>query len=134
MAFAHWREIAIDQDTTRLDLAVARYEQMDAAGHLLFVTARVAGEAVGYHCTFIGPHIHYAKSITGYIDGFYLRPDHRLDRNALDLFAFVDAEVARRGVERMYASCMLHADLLPLFRATGWTELERTFTKRLRAA
>lgn len=131
LALLHWREIAIDQATIELEPAVAQYERMEAAGQLLFVTARVQGLAVGYHSTFIHPHLHYASSLTAYVDGFFLHRQHRLDRNVFDLFRFVDAALAQRGVVRTFASSSLKLDLLPLFRALGWTEIERTFTKKV---
>lgn len=128
----HWREIALDQETIEMAPAVEQYERLENSGQLLIVTMRVNGELVGYHASFIRPHLHYRYSLTAYTDVFFIHPDHRKGRNAWHLFKFVENELAARGVERMFASCKLSLDLLPLFDALGWTEVERGFVKKPR--
>src|SRR5450631_1764467 len=114
LAPAHWREVAIDPDIP-LDVSVAGYERMEAAGQLLLVTARLEGEAVGYHASFLGPHPTYS-GFTALVVGFYLHPDQRRGRNAFDLFAFVEAEAVKRGVTRMFASFSVRLNLEPFLR------------------
>lgn len=125
----HWHEIARDQDTIPLEPDEAFYLAMERLDALLIVTARHGGALVGYHATFIRKHAHYLNSLTGYTDLFFIHKDYRLGRNAWRLFRRVERELAARGVKRMFASCKLSLDLLPLFKALGWTEIERTFSK-----
>lgn len=126
----HWLEIARDQDTIELAPAVEQYQHLEAVGQLLIVTMRQAGELVGYHASFIRPHLHYAKTLMAFTDLFYIHPDHRKGRNAWRLFKRVEHELHARGVERMHGSCKLSLDLTPLFVALGWTHIENNFSKR----
>ena len=128
----HWLEIARDRDTIELSPAVEQYEHLEKAGQLLIVTMRADGALVGYHASFVRPHLHYAKSLTAFTDLFYIHPDYRQGRNAWRLFTKVEDELKKLGVERMFASCKLSLDLLPLFTALGWTEIERNFSKLLK--
>jgi GNAT superfamily N-acetyltransferase len=127
----HWREIARDRDLIELAPMVDAYQALDASGQLLIVTMRISGNLVGYHASFIKPHLHYARSLTAFTDIFFIHPDHRRGRNAFRLFQAVEAQLKARGVQRMFASCKLSLDLLPLFTALGWTEIERNFSKVL---
>lgn len=126
----HWREIALNRDQIVLAPDLASYQDMERRGQLLLVTMRVEGKLVGYHASLIRPHLHYRHSLTAFTDVFYVKPEHRLGRNAMHLFEHVEYQLKNRGVERMYASCKLSLDLLPLFtRVLGWTEIERVFSK-----
>lgn len=127
---AHWLEIARDQDTIELAPAFEQYQHLEASGQFLIVTMRAQGELVGYHASFIRPHLHYATTLMAFTDLFFIHPDHRKGRNAWNLFRTVERELHARGVKRMHASCKLSLDLLPLFTALGWTEIERNFSKQ----
>lgn len=126
----HWREIARDQETIPLEPDLEFYRAIDQAKALLIVTARDGGTLVGYHASLIRPHMHYRNSMTAFTDLFFIHKDYRSGRNAWRLFRKVEQELAARGVQRMFASCKLSLDLLPLFKALGWNEIERTFSKK----
>lgn len=127
----HWDEIALDKDTIPMAPAAEQYKLLESVGQLLVVTMRIEGELVGYHASFIRPHLHYATTLMAFTDLFYIHPNHRKGRNAWNLFRTVEHELVQRGVKRMHASCKLSLDLLTLFRALGWTEIERNFSKRI---
>jgi hypothetical protein len=126
----HWREVAIDQDLIPLDVDFEIYQLIEHRGELQLVTMRDdQGNLCGYHVAFIRPHMRYRTSLTGFFDVFFIHPEHRKGLAAWRLFKFVEAECARRGVQRMYATCKLSLDLSALFIRLGWTEIERVFTK-----
>jgi Acetyltransferase (GNAT) family len=126
---AHWREIAIDQDTIELSIAEEQYRHIEAAGQLIIVTMRADEGLVGYYVGFIRPHLHYAKALHCFTDIFYITPRHRRGRNAIDLFKAVERALSERQVVRWYTSCKLSLDMLPLFEALGFTQIERNFAK-----
>lgn len=126
----HWEEIALDKDTIELAPAAAQYQFLEDAGQLLIVTMRVEGELVGYYVGFIRPHLHYSKALHCYTDLFFIQREHRRGRNAMSLFRAVEDELLKLGVVRWFASCKLSLDMLPLFSAMGWTEIERNFAKK----
>jgi|SRR5271154_6877167 len=126
----HWREIALNRDLIKLDPDLASYQDLERHGQLQLVTMRDdQGTLWGYHVSLIRPHLHYHSSLTAFTDVFFIHPDHRQGTAAWKLFRFVEAQLKRRGVQRMYATCKLSLDLKPLFLRLGWTEIERVFTK-----
>lgn len=127
---AHWEEIALDKDTIELSVATEQYRHLEAVGQLLIVTMRMDGRLVGYHVSFVKPHLHYAKTLMAFTDLFYIDPLYRRGLNAFGLFRAVEEQLYLLGVQRMHASCKLSLDLLPLFKRLGWTEIERNFAKK----
>lgn len=69
---AHWREIALDQDTVPLDIDHARGIAAERAGQVVCYTARDAGVLQGYAAFMVGPHIHYASTRMAVNDVIYL--------------------------------------------------------------
>src|SRR5262249_9774027 len=74
---AHWKEVALDHDKIKLEPDYLAYEGMARFGLLHLVTARAEGKIVGYHLSFIHPHLHYKSSLTCFTDVFYLHEDYR---------------------------------------------------------
>jgi GNAT superfamily N-acetyltransferase len=126
----HWREIALHQDVIPLAPDKESYEDLERHGQLQLVTMRDdEGKLWGYHVSIIRPHLHYRTSLTAFTDVFYIHPDYRKGTSAAKLFKFAEAQLAARGVQRMYATSKLAFDLRPLFVFLGWTEIERVFVK-----
>lgn len=126
---AHWREVATHQDEIPLSVDWGAYAAFERLGQLHVVTARSAGAVVGYHISFVRPHLHYSTSLTAFTDVYWLHPDFRKGRTGIKLFQHVEQTLRARGVQRMYTGTKLSLDMGRLFERLGWTEIERTFSK-----
>ena len=54
-----------------------KYLEMDKAGITHTVTAREDGKIIGYHVSFIMPHLHYKQSKTCFTDIYFISKEHR---------------------------------------------------------
>lgn len=127
----HWEEVAINKDKIKLNVDFRQFDALDSVGQLIVIAAREDGEIIGYWVGFIRPHLHYADSLTAYTDVYFVDPAYRKPRVALRLFQFVEKELKRRGAQKIFTATKLHLDHSKLFKALGYTETERLFTKML---
>lgn len=133
----HWAEIALDQDSIKLDVDFAGYAELDSKKLLLIVTARDGpgpapdGNLVGYHLSFLKPHLHYRTSLTAYVDIFYMHPDYRKGMTAVKMFRAVEEEMRKIGVQKIYTGAKVHFDLSPLFKRLGYRHIENVYSKLL---
>ena len=127
----HYEELALNKDKVPLAPQWEIYFQFEDAGQLLFVTAREAGEIIGYFIGFVKPGLHYKTCLTCQMDIFYIRKDKRGGRLGIKLFQFVEKELKRRGVQRWFVGSKLHKDASSLFTYLGFDPVETYFTKWL---
>lgn len=120
----HWEELALNQKQVALDPQYGVYLAKDAAGEVMLVTLRKAGEIVGYFVGFVGPGLHYKSCLTLTMDIFYVVPEHRGDGGGFVLFKAVEAEARRRGVQRMFVGSKMHKDASFLFEKLGYEPVE----------
>lgn len=132
----HWREVALNQDVIKLDPDIAAYNAFDSAGMLHVLVARSAGKMVGYHVSFVRPHLHYRESLSAIADVYFLRAGNRGPRAALRLFEAVEASLKVRGVQKMFTGTKLHVspdgrslDNGRLLEHLGHVEAERLYIK-----
>ncbi|HEX7644861.1 MAG TPA: GNAT family N-acetyltransferase [Burkholderiaceae bacterium] len=125
----HYEELALNQDKVPLSPQYHVYVARERAGELLFVTAREAGEMVGYFIGFIAPGLHYSDCLTCNMDIFYVRQDKRKGSAGVRLFRFVEAELRRRGVRRWFMGSKIHADASALFKRIGASPVETYYSK-----
>ena len=126
---AHWRELALDQESIALDMDYARYAQLDAAGALSVVTLRCKGALVGYCIMLVMPGLHYRSTPEARMDIYYVAPDYRGRMGGVRLFRAVEKELKRRGIKRIYVGSKLHRDSSRLFVALGYRPIETWFSK-----
>lgn len=107
------------------------YQQRDNSGNLLMVIAREAGEIVGYFVGVVAPALHYRSCLTCSPDIFYVKPDRRRDGTAAGMFAFVEAELRRRGVKAWMVGSKVAHDVTKLFEFMGMEPFEVTYVKWL---
>lgn len=127
----HYEELALNKDTVPLDPQFDIYMARERAGELLFVTLRDAGELVGYFIGFIAPGLHYRTCLTCTMDIFYVRQDKRGAGAGQILFAMVEQELKRRGVQRWFVGSKLHKDSSFLFEKLGFQKVEVYYSKML---
>lgn len=124
----HYAELALNQDKVPLSPQYGEYHRRDAAGMVMVVTLRKAGELIGYFVGFIAQGLHYSTCLTLTLDIFYVHPDHRGDGAGFVLFRAVEAEARRRGVQRMFVGSKMHKDASWLFEALGYEPCEMFYT------
>lgn len=125
----HWREVALNHADVPLDIDEARYAELDESGALHIVTARRGGQLIGYHVAIVSPHLHYASTLHGITDVYWIAPEHRVGRTALRLFQTVERELKARGVRKLFTATKLHLDQGPLFEFLGYRPVERLYAK-----
>ena len=123
----HWAELALNQKQVPLDPQYDVYLAKDAAGEMMLVTLRKAGELVGYFVGFVGPALHYKTCLTLTVDIFWVKPECRGEGGGVILFKAVEAEAKRRGVQRCFFGSKLHKDASWLFEKLGYEEVERFY-------
>lgn len=127
----HYEELALNKDKVPLDPQYELYLERDAAGGVLLVTLRDAGELVGYFIGFVSPGLHYRTCLTCVMDIFYVRQDKRGGRAGIKLFRFVEEELKRRGVQRWVVGSKCHMDASWLFELLKFERIEVYYSKWL---
>lgn len=125
----HWREVAINRDTIKLNVDWARYERLDDVGALHVLVARSAGQIIGYWIGIIETHLHYADSLSAFTDVYYIAMDHRKGRAGIDLFKHAERSLKARGVNKIFTGTKKHLDMSRIFERLGYTATETLFTK-----
>lgn len=124
----HYAELALNQQQVPLDPEYSIYLNKDAAGEMMLVVLRKAGEIVGYFVGFVQPALHYRTCLTLSMDIFYVLPEHRGDGGGFVLFKAVEAEARRRGVQRMFVGSKMHKDASWLFEKLGYEPVETFYS------
>ncbi|NMX39360.1 GNAT family N-acetyltransferase [Pseudomonas veronii] len=127
----HYEELALNKDKVPLSPRWEIYLDREQAGELLFVTLRDAGQLAGYFIGFIQPGLHYSTCLTCIMDIFYVKPDERGQAGGKLLFEFVESELRRRKVNRMFVGSKCHMDASWLFERLGFERCEIFYTKWL---
>lgn len=127
----HYSEIARDQEIIKLDPDWDSYFAMERMGQFHGMVARCAGKMIGYHVSFIRPHLHYKQSLSAITDIYFILPEYRVGRVGIQLFREVEKSWKARGVQKAFTGTKLAQDKGKIFQHLGWTEIERTFAKVL---
>lgn len=124
----HYKELALNQDKVPLSPQFDKYVATEKQGGLIFVTLRKAGEMVGYFIGFIAPGLHYSTCLTCQMDIFYVLPEHRGSGAGFQLFKFVEQQLKKRGVQRLFVGSKLHKDASWLFEKLNYTPVETYYS------
>ena len=127
----HWQEIAGDQEIIKLDPDWPSYFAMENTGVVHAMFARSAGIMVGYHISFLRPHLHYRSSFSAITDVYFVHPDFRKGRTGIELFKAVEKSWKARGVQKAFTGCKTYHDLTGIFERMGWVFREKLFVKVL---
>lgn len=106
-------------------------QRLAANGKLHIVTVRENGRLVGYHASIVEPLLHYREILAGKSDLYWLHPDCRNGRTAVQLFLEVERTLRRRGVRVLFDGYKLAQDHSRLFAHLGYSSLEMRVTKVL---
>lgn len=125
----HWQELALDQETIRLDLDFLAYRTLDAQGDLMVITARHEGQLKGYYVGMVRPHLHYRSTIFGICDAYWIHPDERRGKLGVEFFQFVENVLKGRGAKSMITTSKKHLNIAPLFAHLGHKEVGSIYQK-----
>ena len=124
----HYKELALNQDKVPLSPQFDKYVAAEQRGELIFITLRKAGQMVGYFIGFIAPGLHYSTCLTCQMDIFYVLPGHRGGGAGFQLFKFVEQQLKKRGVQRMFVGSKMHKDASWLFEKLNYTPVETYYS------
>lgn len=127
----HYEELALNKDHVPLDPQYDVYIARERQGELLFTVLREKGEMVGYFIGFISPGLHYKTCLTCIMDIFFVHPEKRNSGAGKLLFAEVEKELRRRGVQRWFMGSKMHKDASYLFEKIGAELVETMYSKWL---
>lgn len=126
----HWKAVAMDRDKMPLDLHIEKYTQLAAQNIVHTVVARDnSNRIVGYHWSFITPHLHYKTTLCAFQDVYFLHPDWRKGMNGVNLFRYVEKTLVARGVKKLYGAHKIKMDVGNIFIRLGWKAAEVHYTK-----
>ena len=128
---AHWQEVALNRDEIKLAVDFEAYADQERMGTLQVMVARADGFVIGYHLSFIHPHLHYRDSLSAYTDVFYVDPSYRKGSVGINLFREVEKAWKARGVQKAFTGTKKSLDLSRLFEHLGWTAAETLFVKMI---
>jgi len=131
MLTRHWKEVALNHAAVPLDIDEAKYRQLDEAGALHIVTARQEKELIGYHVAIVSTHLHYASTLHGITDVYWIAPEKRHGWTALRMFQRVEKELEALGVKKLFTATKLHLDQGGLFEHLGYKPVERLYAKMI---
>jgi hypothetical protein len=129
---AHWDELGLDHQDVPQDIDFARYRDVDNAGKLHVVTARLDGKVIGYHISLINSHLHYKSTLHATVDLYYLDPVHRKSKIGVEMFLFAEKSLTDLGVVKVITGTKIHLNHSQLFESLGYKGTELVFTKILR--
>lgn len=125
----HWREIALNQDKIKLDPLWDTYFKLDLAGVLRVLTVRSKGALIGYHFVLVLPHLHYAGTLVGETDMFWLDPAYRGGLTGYRLLRMVRDDLKAEGVKWHKMAIKRHKPLTALMKRLGYTPIETVYSK-----
>ncbi len=94
---AHWKETESYRHGQPFAPSFERYEQYNKSGWFLMFTARDGEKLVGNAGMYITPSMH-TQQIIATEDTWFLLPEYRKGRNAIEFYQFVEDECKKRGV------------------------------------
>lgn len=108
-----------------------QYTKLEGLGALLCVVLRDSSRLVGYWVQVVDTGLHYERTITAYLDMWYLDEGYREGAAPLVLGRAVQRALRARGVKLWTAGEKLHRPAGRLYAALGMIPVEQTWGKWL---
>ncbi len=125
-----WDEVALDKERFVSKCDEPLYANMEKLNMLHVVTARKDGKIIGYHVSFITPHMHYeGAGLFAFTDMYWTRPECRRGGLGAKLLCFLEQSWRERGIVKAYLSHKVAHDRSELFEALGWKPSDRVYCK-----
>lgn len=125
----HYDEVGQDKQNMPLEVDIDKVDRFDALGMMHIVTARKAGELIGYHVSILDTLLHYKSVLAANGDIYWIKPELRKSGLGFDLFKEAERTLKARGVKVLYNITKLYADHDKLFDALGYKPIERKYSK-----
>jgi len=127
----HWSEIALHQDTIKLNVDWDAYFKLEDDGALFIYTARDDGILVGYFIVIAVSHLHYKDHVFAHNDVIFVAPEHRRKSTGARLIQFVEAQLKLSGVSVMMINTKRHQPFDDLLIKLQFSESETIYSKLL---
>lgn len=125
----HYEEVGMDKEHIPLDPDLGQYQYLQDLEILHIMTVRDSGKLVGYHKSFVCPHIHFKSTLVAYTDLYFLLPEYRKGFIGVNLFRILEDKLKAKGVKKIYSMTKVKKDNSPLFDRLGYTLAEYAYTK-----
>ncbi len=127
----HWEQIALNQETIKLDPDWKQYRLLEDAGMLRVFTARENGVLVGYFAVGISKHLHYKSDTFASCDVIYVKPDSRAGNTGFKLIRHVEKQLEKSDVKVLHINTKLHAPFDKLLEKMGYNAIETIYAKKI---
>lgn len=125
----HWEEVALYKDDVPLDPNWPAYAKLADTGILCAVTARAAGELVGYALFFVTPHLHYKSTMSATNDVLFLKKSHRKGAAGWVLIRAAEKVLRGMGAQRISWHVKVQHDFGVLLKRLGYDAEETMWGK-----
>ena len=131
LLYEQWREIATYQDEIPLDVDYDFYRRMESQKKLVWLTARLDGELIGYSVFMLIRHPHYQSTVFAMNDVIFVRQSHRQSRTGLALIRESERTLKALGARKISWHIKLTNDLQRILAAKGYAVDEINMGKLL---
>jgi len=128
----HWEDVALNQDTVKLDPDWDAYKKLYEAGVLLVVTSRYDEKLVGYSVYIVGESLHYKGLKIAESDAFWLDKEYRKGMTGMKMIKFAEKALKDRDVDFIMSKVKIHRDIGPVFERMGYSPIETVYSKGLK--
>ena len=125
----NWKEVAKYQDKILLDPDYEKYQAMSDQDMLHMVITRQNGVIVGYHISFIIPHMHYKQHLFAFNDIIYLCPRLRKNDVAFRMLKYAEKSLKKLGVSVLTIQMSVEIPFDKLCESLGYRYAERLYAK-----
>jgi len=115
----HYDEIAV-QKAMRMKPDEPAYRALDATGQLDVLVGRKAGVMVGYILSVVRPHLHYADTLCGFEDSYFLTKPERRGMAGVRLLREWEASMRQRGCFKWFIETKPFLDMGPVLTRLGY--------------
>lgn len=131
--YAHWKEVALDQDIIPLDPDWDQYAFLEMNKMLHTMTVRDDGILIGYYNVIVRNHLHYKTTLHAWSDLVYLLPEYRnsgagLLSTGYKLIRRTNTMLKKLGVKKSYLMTKSYIPLNMLTEFMNYRDTERIYT------
>lgn len=127
----HWEEIALYQDSIKLNPDYDKYYALEELSILKTFTARDDGKPVGYIVFIVDANLHYQDTVWAKMDILYIAPEYRNARVGMRLIQFAEDYLKDDGVDVVMLGTKSHKSFGRLLQFMGYSEVETYYGKRI---
>ena len=127
----HWQDIALNQDTIKLNPDWERYEEAEASGQLKIFTVREGKILVGYFVCLVTKSLHYKDHLFAHNDVLFLHPNYRKGLVGWRLIKFAEQCLKDDGVSLLLINTKTHKPFDVLLQRLSYNHVENIYSKVL---